>query len=128
MAVVKWTFFDPTADVTYTFEINPNAGGSPPYKRNLAYQATAAADGQTLVFEGRAAPQEIEFSGVILTQSAFDAFVTWFNVKNQVKLTDDLLREFWVVISEFTPTRQRAHSYPWKHSYTAKATIVDWPS
>lgn len=127
MTVVRWTFFDPFTNDTYTFEINPNEGGSRAFKRSFAYQATAAADGRTLVFEGRAAPQSVDFSGTLLTSDQLAAFQTWSEKGNQIKLTDDLGRESWIVIEEFTPKRARAVQYPYKHTYTVKATVVDYP-
>jgi hypothetical protein len=127
MAVVRWTFEDPTAAQTYEFEINPNDGGSPGYERNVSYQNTSAPDGKTLIFEGAPRAQELEFSGTLLTQEQYDAFVTWWQKKNQVKMTDDLGREWWIVITRFAPTRERSVHYPWKHSYSVTAVIVDWP-
>ena len=127
MSVVRWTFFDPFTSDTYTFEINPNEGGSPAFKRAFSYQATAAAEGRTLVFEGRAAPKSMDFSGTLLTEAQLEAFETWADKGNQIKVTDDLGRESWIVIEEFIPKRVRAVQYPWKHSYTVKATVVDWP-
>jgi hypothetical protein len=126
MAVVRWTFTDPFTSDVYTFDVNPKEGGSPAYTRNLTQKSTAAADGKTLVFEGRANPLSMDFSGVLLTEAQFNAFVTWWSKKNQIQLTDDLGRTFWVVISEFTPKRERAVQYPWKHSYSVKATVVDY--
>lgn len=127
MSVVRWSFYDPFTTDTYVFEINPNDGGSRQFKRNFAYQNTAAADGKTLVFEGRAQQQSVDFSGTLLTQAQFDAFQTWWAKGNQILMTDDLGRASWIVIEEFTPKRVRAVQYPWKHTYNIKATVVDYP-
>lgn len=122
----KWSFYDPFTSETYTFQVNPKEGGTPAYKRKFSYQATAAASGKTLVFEGRAEPFSVDFSGTLLTEGQLNAFVQWWEKRNQIKLTDDLGREYWVVIEEFVPKRERAMHYPFKHSYTCKATVVDW--
>lgn len=127
MAGPRWTFFDPSTSDTYAFEINPNTGGSPDYKRNFAYSNTAAADGKTLVFEGRKTAPTLEVSGTLLTQAQYDAFVTWWQKRNQILMTDDLGRQFWVVIENFKPTRVRAVQHPWKHTYSLSLTIIDWP-
>lgn len=125
--VVKWEFFDPTNSTTVAFEINPSEGGAIAYKKNITTQSTLAHDGKTLVFEGAQVPPEINFSGTILTETQYNQMVTWFNKKHQMQLTDDLSRVMMVFITEFTPVRERARNYPWKHSYTCKAVIVDWP-
>lgn len=125
--VVKWQFYDPVTTESYTFEINPSQGGSPQLSKNFAYQSTAAPDGKVIAFEGRIPVQTIEFSGTILSQSQYDAIIEWFNKPYQIQVTDDLGRSFVIVIEQFSPTRERAFHYPYKHSYTVRATIVDWP-
>ncbi len=125
--VVKWNFYDPVTLETYTFDINPAEGGSPALNKTITYKNTSAPDGKTLVFQGRNQPQVMEFSGTILNQSQYDAMIEWFNKVHQIKITDDLSREYWIVIESFDPKRERASHYPYKHSYTVRATIVDWP-
>lgn len=124
--VVKWQFNDPATLETHTFEINPNEGGSPEYTKNIQYRNTSAPDGKTLLFEGRDNPQTLEFSGVLLTESQYNMFRDWWDKRYQVYVTDDLGREFSIVIEAFIPKRERAFHHPWKHSYTVRATIVDW--
>lgn len=126
MAVVRWTFFDAVTSSTYTFAINPREGGAPERNKQLVYQNTAAPDGKTLILEGRDEVQKLEFSGVILEQAEYDAFNTWYEKRHQVKVTDDLGRQFWVYLTSFKPKRERAASHPWKHTYTVSATILSW--
>jgi hypothetical protein len=126
MAVVRWVFYDPATAESYTFAINPTSGGSPSYEKTFQYQNTAAPDGKVLVFEGRQAVKKLSFEGKILEQTHYDAFVTWFNKANQIRVTDDLGRTFYIIIEKFDPKRERAVHSPWKHSYTVDASIVDW--
>jgi uncharacterized protein YPO0396 len=126
MPTPRWSFYDPFTGDSYDFEINPNAGGSPGRSRKLTYTPTAAANGKTLAFEGRADPQRFDFSGVILHEAQYTAFDTWAQVGNQIRITDDLGRQFWIIIENWEPKRERAVHYPWKHSYTAKAVVIDW--
>lgn len=126
MAVTRWVFTDPVTLDTYNFEINPNDGGSPQYAKNLTYSVTSAPDGKVVAFEGRERPKTLEFSGVLLTQAHFEAMLEWYNKQYQVSVTDDLGREFSIIIESFSPQRQRAVHYPWKHQYSVRATIVDW--
>lgn len=123
--VVRWTLHDPTVPETYTFHVNPNAGGTPGITKNLTTEVTAAPDGSAIIFEGRPEPQTLSFSGVILEQAHLDALMTWFQKEHQLRLTDDLGRQYWVYLKSFTPTRERARSHAWKHTYTAEATILD---
>jgi hypothetical protein len=127
MSVVRWKFYDPLTTEEYTFDINPNTGGSRQFKKTLNYQNTAAADGKTIIFEGRDEVNQMEFSGVILEQAQYDAMVTWFGKRHQVRVTDDLSRQFWIYITSFAPTRQRLIHYPWKHEYTVQYVEVNYP-
>jgi hypothetical protein len=124
--VVRWQFYDPVATETYTFEINPNAGGSPTYKKSVNYQNTTAPDGKTLIYEGQDEVQELEWSGVILTQTHYDKYIEWWQKRRQIRLTDDLGRQYWIYLTSFVPNRVRASSRPWKHEFTATAVILDW--
>lgn len=127
MTVVRWTLYDPVLLETYTMQINPNDGGSRQYKKNVNYQNTSAQDGNTLVFEGRDEPFQLEWSGVILEEQHLDDLISWFSRRRQVKLTDDLGRESWVYLTELAPKRTKAASHPWKHTYSMKAIVVNWP-
>jgi len=123
---IAWEFYDPVEDETYEWEINPNDGGYPSRNKSIAYEATAAPNGQTLAFEGRESPATISFSGTILTESQFNTINTWYEKSNQIRLTDDLGREFWIYIRSFSPTRVRSINYPWRHTYSIEAIVLDW--
>lgn len=124
MAVVRWNFYDGVLSTTYTFPINPNAGGSPAYRKRITEETTSAPAAKTLLFEGNDEVQQIEFSGTILDQAHYDTFVTWFKKRRQIRITDDLGRQFWVYIKEFVPTRVRSAGAPYKHTYTCTAVIL----
>lgn len=127
--VIRWTFTDPTGatPTTYLFEINPSDGGSPALKKNVIFKNTAAPDGKTLIYEGRDDPATFTFSGTLLTQTQYNAFQTWFLKRQQILLTDDLGRSYYIYITAFTPKRTRAANNPWKHTYTVEAMTLDWP-
>lgn len=121
---VRWTFFDPTNGTTYAFAVNPSQGGSPIYRKTISFQNTLAPGGAVLIYEGQREAQTSEFSGTILEEAQYNEMVTWFNKRYQIRLTDDLNRVFYIYITEFTPRRERAFHYPWKHSYTVKYTVI----
>lgn len=124
--VVRWTFYDPVEAETYTFEINPREGGSPNWDKRISEQNTTAPDGKVLLFEGQDPVQTLEWSGAIISQEHHDAYVEWWQKRRQIQLTDDLGRQYWIYLTSFKPTRMRAHSYPWRHNFTATALILDW--
>lgn len=124
----RWTFYDPLIPVTYTFEISPNDGGTPSRKKGITYQNTAAPDGKTLIFQGRDDAMTMSFSGTLLSEAQLDAFNTWYDKQHQIRVTDDLSRQFWIFITEFDPKRAFSVSHPWKHTYQVTATILDWPA
>lgn len=126
--VQRWTLYDPNTSQTLTFGMNPDSGGTPALRKNITYQATAAPYGRTLAFQGRQEVQTLDISGTLLTQDQYEFFLDWWEVQNQMLLTDDLGRQYWVVLTEFTPTRVRAAKHPWKHTYNIKALIVDQPT
>lgn len=125
--VQRWVFTDPTDSSTATFEINPNEGGTVPNKKNITSQSTVANNGKSIVWEGSKAVPELTFSGTILTQTMYNLMVTWFNKSHQIQLTDDLSRVFMIYIRDFDAKRIRSATYPWKHTYTCTAIVLDWP-
>lgn len=124
--LVRWTFTDDVDLTSYTFEINPKQGGSPGIKKRVGYEYPCAPDGLVIRFEGMDEVQELAWDGTILTQEHYMALYTWADLRHQIRLLDDLGRDYWIYIAEFVPTRVRAASHPWKHTYTAKATVLDW--
>jgi hypothetical protein len=125
--LVRWTFYDIVDDVTYVFEINPSDGGTPAYKKHVTYTNTTAPNGKTLMFEGSREAQVLEWTGTILEQTHLEALAAWWSRSHQLRLTDDLGRTFYIVITDFEPKRIRNAQRPWKHTYTMRATVVNWP-
>jgi hypothetical protein len=124
--VVKWTFEDPNTDELYTFEINPNDDGLPGYRKNFSHQSTSAPDGKVLLFEGREEPRRGSFAGVTLSQAQHEAFIQWYEKRNQIIVTDDLGRSFTIVIESYEPKRRWARSHNWRHDYTMSYIVVEW--
>lgn len=126
--VVRWTFLDTAEDPdeTYEFEVNPSEGGTPQHRKNVIYQNTVAPGGRTLIFEGQDEPLTLEWTGKVLSQEQHETFVDWFDKRHPIQLTDDLGREYMVYLTSYEPKRERAIHYPYKHSYTMRATILTW--
>lgn len=127
MAVVRWVFEDPVTLETQQFEVNPKEGGSPGFEKTFQFHETTAPGGKTLIFEGADVPQTLSFQGTILSESQYDMFTEWWSKRYQISVTDDLGRQFTILIKSFKPDRVRARSHPWKHTYTVEAAVLDWP-
>lgn len=125
--VKKWVFQDPGTSETYHFEINPNAMNSPYGQKKIQYAATTAIDGQKLAFEGQAPPVEWQFSGTLLAQSQYDAFVVWSQKRNRIWITDHFGRAWLSYITSFQPTAKRSQEHPWAHDWQMTALIFDGP-
>lgn len=121
---VRWTFEDPVAMTTYTFEINPLDGGSPSRTKNFGTENTLAPGGNVVIYEGQRPILTQEFSGTILTQDHYVAFVVWWEKSYPIRITDDLGRTFDVVFESFEPKRVYSPSRPWKHTYTVRTKVL----
>lgn len=122
--MTRWTFADPSTSESYTFIVNPNAEGSPVVKKTVTPLPLTASDGVQVMFEGRANPTTIEWTGVTLDESQYAAVVTWFGRRHQLQLTDDLARTTSIYITDFSSTRAAHRQHPWRLTYTVKAVLL----
>lgn len=125
MARVAWLFTDTVVPATYSWPVNPNDGASPSYRKKISHQSTLAPDSAALVYEGQGDPVQFSFSGTILTEEQYSAFVTWWKKRYPVRITDDLGRTFDVVFVDFEPKRVRSSTYPYRHTYQANCLVLD---
>jgi hypothetical protein len=129
---VRWVFEDywqtgPTP-YSYTWEINPNDGGSPTVEKNMTILQNTGPNRMNLVQEGANQVPTIAFSGSILTQAHYEALELWYDRRVLIKLTDDLLRTFYGVFSSFSPKRSRRAFNPWYHTYDAQFHVTAYYS
>ena len=123
----RWVFTDNVAPETYTVDVNPNEGGTPPIERSFTYSSTPGPGGPSIAFEGRDRPRKFSISGCILMESHLVAFQNWFTKEYQVKITDDLNREFWIYITDLEFERNQTRRYPWRHTFRMGYIELDWP-
>ena len=102
----KWVLSDPVTAETYTFEINPNTGGSLTLQKNVTSYTTTADDGQIVLYEGADQPQLVNVGGTLLSQTQYTAMVYWYSKRRQVVLTDDLGRGHSGVLRPVHPDPQ----------------------
>lgn len=124
-SVTRWTFKDvwsTTTNTIYTFEVNPNQGGSPQVTKNLNIAYNVGPNRGGILQEGQSTVPVLTFSGLLLTQTHYEAMETWFDKRVLIELKDDLGRTFRGVFSSFNPTRVRKPFNPWYHTYDAAFT------
>lgn len=108
----------------YTVEINPDDGGSPNVTKSMTITANLGPNRMGLVQEGSNSVPTLNFSGVILTQTHYEALELWYDRRVLIKVTDDLGRVFLGIFSAYAPTRSRRPFNPWFHTYTAEFTLT----
>ncbi len=123
--IVRWTFVDPISLASYTFDVNPNAGGSATAKKNLTVVPTTGADGTPLIFEGDDDLMTSEFSGVILTNAQYDAFKVWFGYNRPIGLVDDLGRISYIHLTKLAPKRAQRLQHMHRQTYTMSFNYLD---
>lgn len=123
--VVRWTFTDLSTMATHEMEVNPSDEDFPGWEKQFTYEQSTAS-GNTLVFEGRDRVRKGKFSGSIFTEAEFNTLYTWWDKRNQIRITDDLGRQQTVIFESFTPKRKRAHGLPWKHTYEMTYAVLAW--
>lgn len=124
MAVVRWRFTDTVTSAVYTFAVNPDSGGSPQYRKQLATVQTTAPGGAVILFEGADEPRTGTFSGTILELAHYQAFTTWWAKRYPIVMRDDLGRDQTIYITEFAPERVRSALYPYKHKFTCSYVVL----
>lgn len=122
--MARWNFQDNVISQSYNFDVNPNRGGTPSFQKNLSYSSTPA--GSSIVFEGRDKPRTFTVSGTLREEAQLIALQTWFDKEYQVKITDDLGREFWIYITNLQFERAQTRRWPFRHTFTINYVEVDW--
>ena len=122
---VPWIFREVyDGEDIYEFAINPLDATMPSIQKTLTKQITAS--GKPVIFQGRDAVQTMSFSGTILDQIHLEIMNEWFIKEKQISITDDLGQQYWVYLTNFSPTRNYSSQYPWRHEYSANATVLSW--
>lgn len=121
---VPWVFKDIAGDDEYEFAVNPVDASFPVVEKRITTQYTAS--GRPVNFEGRSAAGYLSFSGTILYQEHYEIMLDWLDKSTQISVTDDLGRNFWIFLTEFSPTRTYHAAFPWRHEYNASGLLISW--
>ncbi len=124
MPRTAWVFTDPSAGIAaYSLAVNP-LDVSKPRRKSVIEQATTGADGKLVLQEGRDQPEIMTISGTLLEQAQHDAFNTWFDLRRQIEVTDDLGVTRDVYIDELSMERVRSVTFPWRHRFTMRLRVL----
>lgn len=108
----------------YTFEVNPNEGGSPEIGKQMTMLQNTGPNRMNIVQEGQTSVPILTFSGVILTQEQYENLEYWFDRRVLIEMVDDLGRTFYGIFSKFSPKRERRPYNPWYHQYSAEFHVT----
>lgn len=128
--VVRWKFTDVfqvgPEPWTYTWEINANDGGSLSWQKNFFTAPVVGPRVMPVVQEGGLGAATLDFSGIILTQTQYEAMEYWYSKRVLLLLVDDLYREYVGVFASWQPHRERRASNFWYHSYEATFQVLEY--
>lgn len=133
MSRTPWQLYDPVTTEEYSWPVNPNTdNGSHNVTRQTGYEVyvgmrqTASGDDRidSIVFVTGDGPSRFSYSGFVYDQSQLESLEGWANKDYDVILTDDLGRQFSVIIDKFELERVRSNKKPYKHSYTFSGFIL----
>lgn len=122
--VLRWQFYDPVLNETYTVPLNPNKMTSPWAERKFVYRTTTAGrGGANVIYEARADLAQWQFSGSVFDQAHHDSLLEWSNKANTCFITDHYGRVFKVLFVKFDPTPKPTYGKPWRHDYTMTVSV-----
>lgn len=124
-SVVKWRIYDPISESEVVFDMNPAEGGTFPNVKNITTAERTAPNAGVILWEGQDAIRETNVSGVVLTEQQYNFYNDLFNIRHQVRLTDDLGRVMWIYIKDVQWSRIRRANHPWAHQYTMTFIELD---
>lgn len=122
--VKKWILNDPVTDEEYVFELNPE---NVTYTaKNRTVKTVRTPTGRVILTYGKLNPGRISFSGWIPTLELLDALRDWVLKEYQVKLTDELGRENWYYLDNFTASRRPTKIGSWNGGAGQPITAFDY--
>lgn len=133
MSRTPWSLYDSILDETYYWPINPSSDdGSHNITRSTKYEVFAGVRQDTsgsdridsLVFFGGDDPSSFSYSGYVYTLTQLEALEEWAAKDYAVILTDDLERQFNIIIQGLKFDRVRSNKYPARHNYTITGFVL----
>lgn len=116
--VTRWKFYDPVADESFTFAINPISMSTPYPPQQTVSQGQSPITGMIGATRAPRPANEWSFSGFIRTEAFQTSMEYWFAKNNKVHLTDHIGRT-WIVVPElFGPyprPNRRSNDHRWQY-------------
>jgi len=125
MARVAWVIEAPVEGVSYSFEINPLSGGA--FSRGRHYAKTSNLRGDPIVQQGHATPRTTQAEGIARSLNQKNALYYYRDFQRQLRLTDDLGRVTWVVITGLGFKPEPRRQAPHRAIFTLSLTEVNVP-
>lgn len=122
MARTPWLLqdFSTGTEVNYAFPTNPNTFSPPGKSTNFAVQRPTAPNSSVILFQGLNDVASGQFSGVVRSQSEYEALASWTSKWYPVFLTDDRNNTWQVILTEVSWTRKHRYIDPDTYEYTVK--------
>lgn len=114
---MRWIFTNPANAATYQMEVNPVRMSSPHKDSRTEVGWTSHIGDRVFSKRSQRPPKEWQFSGIARTQAQHDALKSWFDVGNEVHITDHYNRTWKVVVVQFSPS-ERAWRVTGAQGYT----------
>lgn len=120
---IKWTLTDSVIGDSYTFNANPNSDEES-YQKNLQFEAVVLPGNLPLLYEGQDTPTTVTFNGTLISQTQWQTFVSWFNRRHQVLLTDDRGYSRFIYIYQLQGTRKPSAQFKWRIDWQMTAYLI----
>ena len=134
MSRIGWVLYDPHTDETYTLPVNPyEDSGSFTITKTVGYQSAAATyqtpsgydDVGTVVFATGTDLMPFSFKGRVYNQTDKATLESWVSKDYPIEMRDDLLRNYLIIVEEFSLSRVRSKQNPFKHEYNFSGFVLE---
>lgn len=121
----RWQFQTRLGDVAYQFEKNPKTMTTPG-RQHSTTTTSVSIDGRRRALRTADVLGDWSFQGRIRNQDEYDAFVTWSNQPDRIRILDhyNRLHEVFVVGFEPVAVQKSGRPLPWLFDYTFKTLYI----
>lgn len=126
MSRTAWTLKTEDEVEVLSFEVNPKVdSGSFGISKGVSYLVAAGPSGSAVVHETIDDPQQVSYSGVLLSQSQYDDLIEWCSKEEPLILTDDLGQSSLIFLNSLEYTRAPKRHYPFRHEFSFTAYVLE---
>ena len=126
MSRTAWSLKTEDEVEVFFFEVNPKVdSGSLGVSKGISYSVAAGPSGRAVVHETIDGPQQVSYSGVLLSQSQYDDLIEWCSKEEPLILTDDLGQSSLIFFKSLEYTRAPKRHYPFRHEFSFTAYVLE---